>query len=102
MKSRHMPLILGATFMLALSACQTTKTTDPGSTENADACGASKVSGFVGQELTAATRMAIQDRSGATNIRWTAPNTAVTMDYRQDRLNVNYNAQNIIQTINCG
>lgn len=102
MKSRHILPLFGTMAVLALSACQTTKAADPGPTENPDACGASKVSAFVGQDLTAATRKAIQDRSGATNIRWTAPNTAVTMDYRQDRLNVNYNEQNIIQTITCG
>lgn len=102
MKSHLTLPIVGAVAALALGACQTTKPAETGPTENADACGASKVSAFVGQELTAATRKAIQDRSGATNIRWIAPNTAVTMDYRQDRLNVNYNEQNVVHTITCG
>lgn len=88
---------------LSLAACQTTKKAEePAPIDNADSCGASKVTSFVGQELTAATRLAIQDRAGTDNIRWIAPNSAVTMDYRQDRLNVNYNSQNIIEKINCG
>lgn len=102
MKSHLILPLAGAAAALALSACQTTKSAETPPMENPDACGASKASAFVGQELTAATRMAIQDRTGASNIRWIAPNTAVTMDYRADRLNVNYNEQNIISSITCG
>ena len=102
MKSYHFLPALGALGILALSGCATKKSAEPETIEQADVCGASKVGAFVGQELTAATRLAIQDRAGTSNIRWIAAGSAVTMDYRQDRLNVNYSAQNIIESVNCG
>lgn len=42
------------------------------------------------------------NKSGAKRLRWIAPNTAVTMDFRQDRLNISYDYEMVITRINCG
>jgi len=40
--------------------------------------------------------------SRARNLRWIPPGTAVTMDYRPDRLNIELDAQGRITRIGCG
>lgn len=91
-----------ALFMGACATPTTSLSNPPPSGQELSACGANNVQNFVNQELTPATRLAIQDRSQAQSIRWIAPNMAVTMDLREDRLNVNYSETNIIQSISCG
>lgn len=59
-----------------------------GEIETADACGASKVEQYRGQKDSADLRKKIETESGAASIRWLNPTSAVTMDYRPDRLNV--------------
>lgn len=49
--------------------------------------------GTIGQQMLAAT--------GARVIRWVPPRTAVTMDFRADRLTVSYNDSMIIETVAC-
>jgi hypothetical protein len=43
----------------------------------------------------------MQTRSGARTLRWIAPNTAVTMDFRPDRLNVYVDAKGRIERFTC-
>lgn len=68
----------------------TSPTMDPTATLAADGddCGAAKVTPFVGREATPAVRAEIVTAVGHDRIRWIGPETAVTMDYRQNRLNV--------------
>ncbi|MDT8757961.1 I78 family peptidase inhibitor [Sphingomonas psychrotolerans] len=40
--------------------------------------------------------------SGAKNLRWIAPGMAVTMDYREDRLNLNVDEKGKILRAHCG
>lgn len=40
--------------------------------------------------------------SGARVVRWLRPNTAVTMEFRPDRLNITLDDKNIVERINCG
>ncbi|HMO68727.1 MAG TPA: I78 family peptidase inhibitor, partial [Novosphingobium sp.] len=40
--------------------------------------------------------------TGARTLRWMPPRTAVTMDYRADRLTVSYDDNRIIERISCG
>jgi hypothetical protein len=43
----------------------------------------------------------MQARSGARTLRWIAPDTAVTMDFRQDRLNVYVDSKGRIERFTC-
>ncbi len=53
-----------------------------------DACGASKVEPWIGQEATVPVRIEAAKASGAAADRWIYPDSVVTQDFRPDRLNV--------------
>jgi Peptidase inhibitor I78 family len=93
--SRIATMSAGMAVAVLLAACQP-YASKPDETaaapETADMCGASKVTDWVGKTDSPAARTAIATASGAKNIRWLTPGMAVTMDYRQDRLNANIDA----------
>lgn len=65
-------------------------------------CNAEAVQYHVGHDATQAMGTAILKESGARNLRWGAPDSAWTMDYRQDRVNVRYDAAMKITAVTCG
>ena len=68
----------------------------------AGACDATATEAFVGQTATAETGAAILAASGAEVLRWGPPNSAWTMDYRTNRVNVRYDESSTITEITCG
>jgi hypothetical protein len=52
-----------------------------------------KATGEIGQQLLAAT--------GAAVLRWVPPRTAITMDFRADRLTVSYDDDYVITRVSC-
>ncbi|MBF6602293.1 MAG: hypothetical protein ITG03_04920 [Sphingorhabdus sp.] len=97
--------LLAAITCPALMACSTTGTeTQP--TDNdmtADrTCQADELGSFVGQKATAEIGATVMERSGARTLRWIPPNSAVTMDYREDRLNIEYDDNMMITRVHCG
>lgn len=65
-------------------------------------CDAETVQSFVGQTIKAETGEQILVRSGAASLRWGPPDSAWTMDYRADRVNVRYDRAMTITDITCG
>lgn len=65
-------------------------------------CDVGGVQDYVGKPANVANGTAIRDRSGAQSLRWGAPDSVWTMDYRTDRVNVRYNKDMIITEITCG
>ena len=65
-------------------------------------CKADDLQVLVGEQANANTGQVALKRSGAKTLRWIPPNSAVTMDYRQDRLNISYNEDMAITKVNCG
>jgi hypothetical protein len=65
-------------------------------------CNAARVQGLVGQTASQAVGTDAVRGSGARTMRWIAPGTMVTMDYRTDRLNIHLDAQNKVTRIVCG
>jgi len=57
---------------------------------------------FIGQRATSAIGTQIRQRTGASVFQWVPPETAVTMDYRQDRVRVSYDRAMAITSIACG
>ena len=51
---------------------------------------------------TAASGAELMRLSGARTLRWVPPRSAVTMDYRADRLTVSYDDNYTIVRISCG
>lgn len=86
-----------------LAGCTTTEdTAAPPEAPVAMACNAEPVQRYLGQAATAAAGAAILKESGARTLRWGPPNSAWTMDYREDRVNVRYDAASAITGITCG
>lgn len=65
-------------------------------------CEADPVQAYLGQRADAATGAAILRDSGARTLRWGPPGGAWTKDFRQDRVNVQYDAGMTIERITCG
>ena len=65
-------------------------------------CKAEPIQRFVGVRATDALGIDILDASGAQQLRWGGPDTAFTMDYREDRVNVIYDASGLIEKVTCG
>lgn len=68
----------------------------------ASPCRTSGLDDLVGQVATAALRDDALRRSGAHTARWIAPETAVTRDFREDRLNGRVDARNVVTAFDCG
>lgn len=70
--------------------------------ELAGECDASGVQDHIGHRASAEAGGTLLRLTGATTLRWVPPRTAVTMDFRFDRLTVSYNDSMMIERISCG
>ncbi|RGP42199.1 hypothetical protein BPTFM16_02511 [Altererythrobacter insulae] len=65
-------------------------------------CDATFAQRYVGTKASNDLSSAILEASGAKSLRWGGPDTAFTMDYREDRVNVVYDADGFIERVYCG
>ncbi|MBN9788096.1 hypothetical protein DMP17_05770 [Pseudonocardia sp. TMWB2A] len=70
--------------------------------DNPGNCGAGRVQHFVGKHLNPRNETAIRAMSRAGEVRILFPDSAATMDYRQDRLNINLGHKRKIIRLSCG
>jgi hypothetical protein len=90
-----MPAVKRRFAILALAAvCLVTL---PATAEDEDICGATGFQGLVGQSGEIARLLDLDQP-----LRVIPPDTAVTMDYRPDRINFELDDQDRIATIRCG
>lgn len=94
---------IAAAALLPLAACAAAG----GSAESTPvpapmACHADAVQTFVGQTATADVGARLLRESGARTLRWAPPRSAMTMDYRPDRLTVSYDDAYKIDRVGCG
>lgn len=96
--------IILAAAPLALAGCAAAGVTpaDPLPTQPAGACNADGVQSMVGSKATTEVGAELMAKTGARTLRWVPPRTAVTMDFRPDRLTVSYNDDMTITRISCG
>ncbi|TCQ08251.1 MULTISPECIES: I78 family peptidase inhibitor [Sphingomonas] len=89
--------------LLASAACTPVEMRGetPAAARVAAACNADSLGDLVGKRASDARADVMQKRSGARTLRWIAPNTAVTMDFRADRLNVYVDAKGRIERFTC-
>lgn len=66
------------------------------------ACGAGKASKFVGKTATPDVRAQVIEAVGHNRIRWIGPDTVVTMDFSESRLNADLTAASRITGFRCG
>lgn len=102
-------IILPLIAALALSACadhaganKGSMAVDPPARVSRLACKASAGDAFIGKMVSEEIGAQIMAQSGARSLRWLAPNTAMTMDHRFDRVNVFFDDDRIIRKVSCG
>lgn len=87
-----------AAALLALTACTVETPAEPPEEPAPEtACGANELQYLVGQPQTALAGLRLP-----ASTRFIGPNTAVTMDYNPERLNIRYNERGIIVEVYCG
>ena len=86
--------------VLALAACASQPATD--AVASGGTCNAEPAQSHVGKAATEANIEAAFKASGAKTMRSIKPGQAVTMDYREDRVNVYQDASGNIERISCG
>lgn len=74
----------------------------PPAREFGGSCDTDGLDRFIGETATQALGAEILAASGARSLRWGPPNSAMTMDYRTDRLNIFYDSDMAIERITCG
>ncbi|MBC2777880.1 I78 family peptidase inhibitor [Parasphingopyxis marina] len=65
-------------------------------------CDAEAAQGYVGQPISEALGVEAMRYTGARELRWIAPDSSVTMDYRPTRLNIEYDEARNVTAIRCG
>lgn len=65
-------------------------------------CDAASVQKYLGQKFTVKLAEQIRSETGAAIIRTGFEGDPVTMDYREDRLNLFYNRDMMITVVSCG
>lgn len=91
-------LALAAAAMLA--ACQSAP---DGELNVAGECAVTPaLEALAGERVTDSLLREARRFSRAKVVRRIAPNTAVTMDYRVDRLNLHVDGRNVVQRVSCG
>ncbi len=91
-----------ATTILAVSACAQTPAVESQPVDDLVACGGGKVRPLIGRTYDEALAGEVQRLSGAGAIRWIRPGQAITMDYRDDRLNLELDQADRIVRVRCG
>lgn len=95
--------LLALAAALPLAACAATdapaESTPPPA---AMKCDAGPAQTYVGQTVTSDLGAAILKATGARTLRWGPPRSAMTMDYRIDRVNVMYDDASRITDVTCG
>ncbi|NIJ18393.1 hypothetical protein FHS95_000062 [Sphingomonas naasensis] len=87
--------------LLATGACQQNPAPEP-TPPPPGKCVADGLGGFTGKTRSDALEKEALRLSGSTSARWISPGMAVTMDFREDRLNFELDAQGKIVRAFCG
>lgn len=86
--------------LVGLSACASQPQDDAVATGGT--CNAEPAQSFAGKPASDANVQAAFKASGAKTMRSIKPGQAVTMDYREDRVNIHQDASGNIERISCG
>lgn len=65
-------------------------------------CSADAAQYAVGQKTSIELATELLKKTGSSTLRWMPPRTAVTMDFRSDRLNIAYDDNMVITRVSCG
>lgn len=93
---------LPLTILLAAAGCQADPLGGIKAPPAGTKCTAEGLESLIGKKRSAATERAARLGSGASAIRWITPDMMVTMDYREDRLNIHLGTDGRIGSVRCG
>jgi hypothetical protein len=101
-----MKTVLGA-IMIMTAGCAQVPPADAAEEENpaehgSGTCDASKGQSLIGRTRSGALGEEAKRLTGATALRWIPPGAMVTMDYREDRVNLELDARNKVTVVRCG
>lgn len=107
---RHMKRLGGALSILLLAGCASAPNDvaapQPPSVEQTapgtQTCDASAVAHALGEPFNEANASLLQSESGARQVRVLRPDSAATLDYREDRLNIHLGSDDTIEALRCG
>ena len=91
--------LIATALLLPLAACVVTP--EP-NTDIRKVCKDDGLASFAGQSATADLGSRLLSASGAKTLRWVPKGGVVTMDFRPDRLTVQLDADNKVETARCG
>ncbi len=97
--------LLAAILAATSAGCAATPESPPAllpPSQAAGECDAGAVQDHIGHRASAQSGAVLLRLTGARQLRWVPPRTAVTMDYRPDRLTVSYDDDMVIERISCG
>ena len=97
---RH--VVLGALMMTMACTAVPPDGEPAGAGSSTYRCEADGLADLVGRPATADLGAEALRRSGARTLRWIRPGDAVTMDFREDRLNIHLDAEHRVERLACG
>lgn len=65
-------------------------------------CSAEAAQYAIGQKTSTELATELMRKTGSKTLRWIPPRSAVTMDFRSDRLNIAYDDAMVISQVSCG
>ena len=87
---------------LILSACATPGEMPVHGETPGHKCDDAHAASFIGQPGTSETGAAIMKATNSAVLRWAWPNSALTMDFRSDRVTVTLSPDGKVSKIDCG
>jgi hypothetical protein len=87
--------------MLGLGGCASNSAQEPVA-DPFSRCEAASAQGLLGREASNQLADDALRLTGARTLRWIQPGQAVTMDFREDRLNIALDGMNRAERITCG
>ena len=100
-----MRVIFAGAATILLCACMTPSEEGPqgiAQNPNGGECEASTAQSLIGRTADIALGEEVLAATNARVLRWIPPDSAVTMDYRTDRVSVAYDRGNNVTSIRCG
>jgi hypothetical protein len=95
-------LLIALTAALMAGACAIDGAQPPETAKPVTTCQAERVQYLVGRMITDRTAAAAKRGAHTEQLRIILPDTAVTMDFRPDRLNIDVRQDKVILRIHCG
>ena len=96
---------LGGAFAFAIAGCSTAQGPDQSIPVRGETpghrCDSSAIDDFVGRQRSPEVEAELLEASGAATVRWVPQGTAVTMEYRSDRVTAYLDAGGRIERISC-